>query len=72
MLVVWCLYPDLRLGHDPFNLGSRFWMCLDPSIAPPFENLIPTKIREERSRMPGRMTVFGAYVCLYHDYRGLT
>ncbi|KID85997.1 hypothetical protein MGU_06914 [Metarhizium guizhouense ARSEF 977] len=58
LLVVWCRYPDLRTGHDPFDLRSRFWMCLDSSATPSFEKLIPIKIKEERFRMAGRMTVF--------------
>ena len=61
--MVWCRYPDLRTGHDPFNLGSRFWMCLDSSTTPSFEKLIPTKIQEERSRMSGRIAVLGT--CFY-------
>lgn len=60
--MVWCRYPDLRTGHDPFDLGSRFWMCLDSSATPSFEKLIPIKIKEERLRMAGRMTVFGMQV----------
>ncbi|KAF5120868.1 hypothetical protein E5D57_013204 [Metarhizium anisopliae] len=58
LLAVWCRYPDLRTGHDPFELGSRFWMCLDSSATPSFEKLIPIKLKEERLRMAGRMTVF--------------
>lgn len=60
--MVWCRYPDLRTGHDPFDLRSRFWMCLDSSATPSFEKLIPIKIKEERLRMAGRMTVFGMQV----------
>lgn len=36
-------------------------MCLDPGAIANFDNLIVTKIKEERARLPGSMGVIGMF-----------
>ena len=55
---MWCGYPRVREGFSPFE-HSRFWMCLDPGAIANFDDLIVTKIKEERARLPGSMGVIG-------------
>ncbi|KAF4448265.1 hypothetical protein F53441_8299 [Fusarium austroafricanum] len=57
-LVVWCGYPFPKTGEPPFELESTFWMCLEPSPQrKAFDDLIISKIGEERKKLQGRMMV---------------
>ncbi|KAF4496656.1 hypothetical protein FAGAP_7198, partial [Fusarium agapanthi] len=57
-LVVWCGYPYPRTGEPPFQPISTFWMCLEPSPQrKAFDDLIISKIGEERKKVQGRMIV---------------
>ncbi|KAF5725131.1 nadph oxidase [Fusarium mundagurra] len=57
-LVVWCGYPYPRTGEPPFQPISTFWMCLEPSPQrKAFDDLIISKIGEERKKLQGRMMV---------------
>ncbi|SCO07034.1 uncharacterized protein FFB20_12755 [Fusarium fujikuroi] len=57
-LVVWCGYPYPRTGKPPFQPISTFWMCLEPSPQrKAFDDLIVSKIGEERKKLQGRMMV---------------
>ncbi|PHH84279.1 hypothetical protein CDD83_2208 [Cordyceps sp. RAO-2017] len=59
LLIMWCGYPRPREGFKPFK-DSRFWMCLDTGAVLSFDELIVSKIKEERARLPGNM---GVIVC---------
>ncbi|KAM3472817.1 hypothetical protein MY5147_005106 [Beauveria neobassiana] len=56
LIVVCCGYDKPRVGFEPFPT-SAYWMCLDPNGGMPFDQLIVSKIKEERCRLPGRMAV---------------
>lgn len=41
-------------------------MCLGPAAVPNFDNLILSKIKEERARLPGSMGVIGMRIAFGH------
>ncbi|KJZ69635.1 hypothetical protein HIM_10974 [Hirsutella minnesotensis 3608] len=56
LLVVWCGYPRNINGTKPFTT-SRFWKCWDSATVGNFDDLIISKIQEERAHVAGSMKV---------------
>ncbi|KAM5353325.1 hypothetical protein ACJZ2D_016774 [Fusarium nematophilum] len=58
LLVVWCGYASPITGSAPFKPVANFWKRFDPvSQRTPFDDLIVSKIKEQRRMLPGRMLV---------------
>ncbi|KAL7946797.1 hypothetical protein V8C42DRAFT_352309 [Trichoderma barbatum] len=58
LFVVWCGFLRHRTGHAPFK-ESMFWKCLNPNLSWSFDTIIVSKLKEERSRLPGSLAVIG-------------